>query len=82
MAGSLMLQLQQLLTDDALYSRQLVDVTLGARKGLNSRQVLLLKTATIESEGSLFDPFKLAQLAASEERHMAAWANAYDGHVA
>jgi hypothetical protein len=81
MAGSLMLQLQQLLTDDALYSKQLVDVILGVGRGLNPRQALSLHAATIESEGSLFDLFKFAQLASSEQRHLAALAKAYDGHV-
>jgi hypothetical protein len=54
---------------------------LGTRHGLNSRQALSLQAATCEREGHLFDPFKLAQLASSEQRHVAAWAKAYDGHV-
>jgi hypothetical protein len=80
-AGSLLVQLHQLLADDALYSRQLVGVTLGSRRCLNPRQALSLQAAAVESDGSLFDPFKLAQLASSEQRHLTALAKAYDGHV-
>jgi hypothetical protein len=74
-------QLKQLLADDAVYSRQLVAVALGTRHGLNPRQALSLQAAIIEGEASRVDPFKLAQLAASEQQHLAGWAKACDDYV-
>jgi hypothetical protein len=68
-AGALVVQLRQLLLDDALHSWDFTAGADGFWYQLSPQQLQLLETSkTTDADVCLFDHFKLAQLAASEQR--------------
>jgi hypothetical protein len=69
-AGTLVVQLRQLLLDDAI---QAFDFTAGADSywhRLGQQQQLLWQMLPTEEDGCLFDFFKLAQIATNEQRQL------------
>jgi hypothetical protein len=76
-AGTLVVQLRQLLLDDAI---QTFDFTAGADAYLHRlcpQQHLLWQKLPTEEDGCLFDYFKLAQIATNEQRQLSVTGRLY-----